>query len=429
MISSLMILNMRGDVLIYRDYKGEVKRTECNAFSIHLLSNKNTTNTPVQYHNGVSYYYINQKDLYLLVSSKSNPNVALIFEFLYKFLNITHAYFAKELCDEVIRKNYVLIYELLDEILDYGVPQITETDMLKQYIMEGGMDLDLLTDINKLSQLTMAATGANSWRPKPVHYKRNNIYIDVIETVNVSFSQSGNVLKSDVHAKIDVNCELSGMPECTFGLNDTLSLARDMVDTRKKTQKAVLFKDMKFHRCVKLNKFNKQRAITFIPPDGKFILMNYIISKNITVPFKLISFFTKNKDKLEYKIKLKATYDKKFAAQNLEIVIPVPKGIIKKSTNAGVGKAKLDASKDVIVWRLKKFQGKKEALLRIDLTMPKDWNLQEWNKPPITLNFSIPMFTSSGVVVTFLKVIESSAYKTYKWIRYLTKSGEFTHRL
>ncbi len=201
----------------------------------------------------------------------------------------------------------------------------------------------------------MAATGANSWRPKPVHYKKNNIFIDVIETVNVSFSQSGNLLKSDVNAEIHVNCQLSGMPECTFGLNDTLSLTRDMVGTRKKAQKAVLFKDMKFHRCVKLNKFNKARAITFIPPDGKFVLMNYIISKNITVPFKLISFFAKNRNKLEYKIKLKATFDKTYAAQNLEVIIPVPKNIKKKSTNAGVGKAKLDLAQSAIVWRLKKF--------------------------------------------------------------------------
>ncbi len=220
------------------------------------------------------------------------------------------------------------------------------------------------------------------------------------------------------------------MPECTFGLNDKLSLQRDMVGQRKKkAEKAVMFKDLKFHRCVKLNKFNKQRAITFIPPDGEFTLMNYLISNNITVPFKLITFFSKNKNKLEYKIKLKATYPKNYSAQNIEVHIPVPKKILKKNTNAGVGKAKLDASKQEVVWRLKKFTGKKEALLRVDVTVPKDWSDQDWAKPPIKLTFSVPMFTSSGVVVTFLKVIESSAYKTYKWIRYMTKSGEFTYRL
>ena len=51
----------------------------------------------------------------------------------------------------MIRQNYVLIYELLDEIMDYGVPQITETDVLKQFIVEGGMDVETLSDIDKLS--------------------------------------------------------------------------------------------------------------------------------------------------------------------------------------------------------------------------------------------------------------------------------------
>lgn len=84
----------------------------------------------------------------VIVSSKSNPNPALVFEFLYTFLKICSAYFGKELSDPVIRKNYVLIYELLDEICDYGVPQITEIDMLKQYIMEGGMEIEKISDLD-----------------------------------------------------------------------------------------------------------------------------------------------------------------------------------------------------------------------------------------------------------------------------------------
>jgi len=39
------------------------------------------------------------------------------------------------------------------------------------------------------------------------------------------------------------------------------------------------------------------------------------------------------------------------------------------------------------------------------------------------------MWTSSGVVVNFLKVVEREGYKTYKWIRSLTTSGEYTYRL
>ncbi len=48
--------------------------------------------------------------------------------------------------------------------------------------------METLSDVDKLSQLTMQATGANSWRPKPVTYKKNTIYIDVIEKVEIQFS-------------------------------------------------------------------------------------------------------------------------------------------------------------------------------------------------------------------------------------------------
>jgi len=117
-----MIVNHRGDVLIYRDYQGEVERQECNSFSLYLLSTEGLKATPITNRNGISFFHINQKDLKIIASTKSNPNPAMVFEFLYTFLKICSAYFGQELSDPVIRKYYVLIYELLDEICDYGVP-------------------------------------------------------------------------------------------------------------------------------------------------------------------------------------------------------------------------------------------------------------------------------------------------------------------
>lgn len=42
-------------------------------------------------------------------------------------------------CDEnAIRNNFVLIYELLDEINDFGYPQVLDPMILKQYIFQEG---------------------------------------------------------------------------------------------------------------------------------------------------------------------------------------------------------------------------------------------------------------------------------------------------
>jgi len=58
-------------------------------------------------------------------------------------------------------------------------------------------------------------------------HKRNEIFIDVLESVNLLVSTTGNVLRSDVTGVIKMNTRLTGMPECKFGLNDKLMLDRD----------------------------------------------------------------------------------------------------------------------------------------------------------------------------------------------------------
>lgn len=42
----------------------------------------------------------------------------------------------KELEEESIRDNFVVIYELLDELLDFGYPQTTDSKILQEYITQ-----------------------------------------------------------------------------------------------------------------------------------------------------------------------------------------------------------------------------------------------------------------------------------------------------
>jgi hypothetical protein len=41
----------------------------------------------------------------------------------------------------------------------------------------------------------------------------------------------------------------------------------------------------------------------------------------------------------------------------------------------------------------------------------------------------VPMFAASGLHVRFLKVFEKSNYQTIKWVRYITKAGQYQHRI
>lgn len=37
--------------------------------------------------------------------------------------------------EEAIRKNFVMIYELLDEAIDFGYPQLMDSDLIKPYVV------------------------------------------------------------------------------------------------------------------------------------------------------------------------------------------------------------------------------------------------------------------------------------------------------
>ena len=106
---------------------------------------------------------------------------------------------------------------------------------------------------------------------------REQVFIDVLESVNILMSQNGTLLRSDVTGKIKMKALLTGMPECKFGLNDKLLMDRDAAagGGGKRRSQSVELEDCAFHRCVRLRTFDTDRTITFVPPDGEFELMRY----------------------------------------------------------------------------------------------------------------------------------------------------------
>ena len=50
--------------------------------------------------------------------------------FLYSLLKVCKSYFG-DFDENAIKKHFVLIYEILDEVMDYGIPQIMDPDILK----------------------------------------------------------------------------------------------------------------------------------------------------------------------------------------------------------------------------------------------------------------------------------------------------------
>ena len=80
------------------------------------------------------------------------------------------------------------------------------------------------------------------------------------------------MLRSEIVGNIKMRVYLSGMPELRLGLNDKVLFE----STGRGKSKSVELEDVKFHQCVRLSRFENDRTISFVPPDGEFELMGYI---------------------------------------------------------------------------------------------------------------------------------------------------------
>ena len=131
------------------------------------------------------------------------------------------------------------------------------------------------------------------------------MFIDIIENVNVLISNKGTLLRSDVVGQVVMKAKLTGMPECKFGINDKLFMRAAAADPSKSVDKGIQIDDIKFHQCVRLGRFDRDRSITFIPPDGVFQLMTYRITENINLPFKVMPVVQEyGKQRIEYSVKV-----------------------------------------------------------------------------------------------------------------------------
>jgi len=423
--SAVFILDVKGKVIISRNYRGDVPMNCVERFSGHVLEADEADERPVWIEHGTTYIYIKYNNLYIMAVSQRNSNAAMILLFLYRLVEVLKDYF-RELEEESIRDNFVITYELMDEMMDFGYPQISEAKILREYITQEAHKLEVVKP-------PMAVTNAVSWRSEGIKHRKNEIFLDVVERLNLLVAANGTLLRSEILGSLKMRSYLSGMPELKLGLNDKLlfeATGRRTGGRGMSKGKAVEMEDIKFHQCVRLARFENDRTISFIPPDGEFELMSYRLNTQVK-PLLWIEAVVEphSHSRIEYMIKAKSQFKQRSTANNVEIVIPVPPDADTPSFKTSIGTVKYAPERDAIVWTIKQFHGGKEYLMRAHFGLPSVSNEEDKkDKPPITVKFEIPYFTVSGIQVRYLKIIEKSGYQALPWVRYITQNGDYQLR-
>ncbi|KAH7649258.1 hypothetical protein FG379_001615 [Cryptosporidium bovis] len=134
MLKEFFILNLRGDTIILRDFRengvGERSLSRIQDLFYKKIKLNNNDEPPIIYYDGINYIYLRQNGLFFILSSEYDMSPTYVLELLYRIIKLTRD-FCGVINEDCIRRNFILVYELIDEIIDYGYPQLVNTDQLK----------------------------------------------------------------------------------------------------------------------------------------------------------------------------------------------------------------------------------------------------------------------------------------------------------
>ena len=186
-ISALFILDQRGRVILSRNYRGDISMDVIEIFSHFYTNQLNDANSiqtsadtqlssaPCITLNNITYIYIQHNNILLVTITQYNINIVSQYEYLYSILNLFQQYFTSDnINEEIIRDNFVVIYELLDEICDYGYTQYTDSEILKSFIVSKSLSTSLThaKRHNKKNEIPVALTNSVNWRADNIKHKK-----------------------------------------------------------------------------------------------------------------------------------------------------------------------------------------------------------------------------------------------------------------
>ncbi|KAF7284335.1 AP-3 complex subunit carmine [Rhynchophorus ferrugineus] len=415
MIHSLFIINSQGDVFLEKHWRSVISRSVCDYYLEAQRENAKDVNpviaTPHHYlisiqRAGVSYVAVCMEEIQPL----------FVIEFLHRIVDTFQDYFS-DCTESIIKENYVIVYELLDEMLDNGFPLATESNILKELIKPPNIlrtIANTVTGKTNVSEVLPSGQLSNiPWRRSGVKYTNNEAYFDVIEEVDAIIDKSGATVFAEIQGYIDCCIKLSGMPDLTLSFMNPR-----------------LFDDVSFHPCVRFKRWEAERVLSFIPPDGNFRLISYHINTQSTVAIPVfvrhnLSIKTGEQARLDLTVGPKQTLGRSVEGVKLEVIMP--KCILNCVLTANQGKYNFDPVSKILHWDIGKIDMTKLPNIRGSVSIATGTNTAEIN-PSINVHFTISQLAVSGLKVNRLDMY-GEKYKPFKGVKYITKAGRFQIRM
>ena len=255
--SQFFILSPRGDTIIIKDFRGDAHPALQEEFFRKVKFWAKGDCPPVFHSGDITYLFIRRNNLILAATTRYNLSPSGSLELLNRMAKVIKDY-CGILTEESIRKNFVLVYELLDEMMDFGYPQTTSTEALKNCVHNEALVVESSSNYNPASFLSkmQGKTKESSSSNIPISMgmggsggksQKNEIYVDIIERLTVLFNASGYVVNSAIDGTILMKSFLSGNPELRLALNEDLVIGKENAGQGM----GVVLDDCNFHERVR----------------------------------------------------------------------------------------------------------------------------------------------------------------------------------
>jgi AP-3 complex subunit mu len=222
-------------------------------------------------------FSLTHANLLFLVASSSEIEPLLVLEFLHRVVDAFEEFLGAPLLSSKIEYSYDVVAQLLTEMCDAGSINTTEPNALRDVVeVEGWVD-KLLGSINLPGKPAGLGSGAPSslitanapalpWRRANVRHTNNELYADVVESLSVTLAPSGRPLAAFANGTIAFTAKISGVPDIIMSLTSP---------SGKHNIGSIMDLPV-FHPCVRLQRWSERPGeLSFIPPDGRFILAGY----------------------------------------------------------------------------------------------------------------------------------------------------------
>jgi AP-4 complex subunit mu-1 len=382
---------------------------------------------------GINFIYVKTEDLYIVISTLDNSSPNYYLEVLDRVMKVIKDHIG-QLNEETIRKNFVLIYEIIDEMIDFGYPQLSDTEQVKQFVFTE--PVVELKNINTIKEMFNRNTKSNENTKRSITVtndakSKNEIYVDVIEKITCLFSKSGTIISSGIDGCIKMKSYLKNSPELRVVLSDDVIIGKTSFSAGR-----MELAGYNFAQSARTKDFESQRTLYIIPPEGEFILMNYRINNEFAPPFRIYTIIEESDYKLELRIKLMANFNSNTKAGNIVITFNAPKEVQSVYFNLpkelkDIHKVDYNQNEHLCKWTIPKIVGGTECMLSVKFTL-------QVNKPslcrkelgPVIMSFEIPNFNISHMQIKELKVLSNDAkYNALRWVRMFTKAKSYVTRI